>query len=75
MAHLSYLEHPQVQTLAVPSALQHPLTRMRMPLSTVTNPTATPQLTELIRRPSMTPVPKMPLTSTSKTTFPIMVSP
>ncbi len=58
-----------------PPALQHPLTRMKMPSSTVTNPTAPPQLTELVRRPNVTPVTKMPLTSTSTTTFPIVVSP
>jgi hypothetical protein len=38
-----------------PPALQPPLTRMRMPSSTMTNPTALPQLTELVRCPGVTP--------------------
>jgi hypothetical protein len=55
MALSSYQEHPQVQTPAVPPALQPPLTRMRMPSSMVTSPTAPPQPTELVRCPSVTP--------------------
>ena len=56
-------------------ALQPPLTRMRTQSSTVTSSTAPPQLTELVQCPSVTPMPKMPLTPTSTTTFPIMASP
>jgi hypothetical protein len=71
---LSFLEHPQVQTPAIPTAHVTPFKRMRTPLSTVTSPTALPQMTELVQCPSMIPVLKMLLTPTSATAFLIMAS-
>jgi hypothetical protein len=62
-------------TISRRRALQPPLTRMRTQSFTVTSSTAPPQLTELVQCPSVTPMPKMPLTPTSTTTFPIMASP